>query len=139
MIVEELRDSSGANVILAGMAEAVMLGGDLPRAVDLYSKSLVIAHRDREMRSVAYVLSDLAQCIARLGGDPVLAATLYGAADAQNEALGLPWQVGLNEDRDKSVASLKASMGEDRFDSAYSMGWGVNLDSAVSLALGKAR
>jgi predicted ATPase/class 3 adenylate cyclase len=139
MIVEELHDSSGANVILAGMAEAAMLGGDLSRAVDLYSKSLVIAHRDREMRSVAYVLSDLAQCIARLGGDPELAATLYGAADAQNEALGLPWQVGLNEDRDRSVSSLKASMGEDRFDFAYSTGWGLNLDSAVGLALGRAR
>jgi predicted ATPase/class 3 adenylate cyclase len=139
VIVEELRDSSGANVILAGMAEAAMLSGDLTRAVDLYSKSLVIAHREREMRSVAYVLSDLAQCIDRLGGDPGLAATLYGAADAQNEALGLPWQVGFNEDRDESVAALKAHMGSDEFDSAYSVGWGLSLDAAVSLALEKTR
>jgi hypothetical protein len=59
---------------------------------------------------------------------------LYGAADAQNEQLGLPWEVGISEERDEGQALLKASM-KEAFDISYGQGRVLTLDAAVRLAL----
>ena len=135
VIVEELRDKSGVTVILAGMGEVAMLGGDLNGARELYSRALRCAYRDRERRGAVYLVLNLAQCYTKIDGEERRAAILFGAADAQNELLGLPWEIGVSQERDRSLDLLRRSIDVAVFDSLYAEGRDLTLDAAVSLAL----
>jgi tetratricopeptide (TPR) repeat protein len=135
VIVEELRDRSGEAVILAGIGEVAMLSGDLDSAKELYSRALRSGYRNRELRGIAYLILNLAQCFSKIDGEQERAAMLYGAADAQNEQLGLPWEVGISDERDEGQKVLRRSMGEP-FDASYGRGRALTLDAAIRLALG---
>jgi predicted ATPase/class 3 adenylate cyclase len=135
VIVEELHDKSGVTVILAGMGEVAMLRGDTASAKELYSRALRGAYRDRERRGAVYLLLNLAQCYAQMDDELERAAMLYGASDAQNEQLGLPWELGIAKEREEGLAFLTARIDESAYKIAYSTGRGLTLDAAVSLAL----
>jgi predicted ATPase len=72
---------------------------------------------------------------AILESDAALAAELLGAASNINESLGTalePYALGVEQ---RTIASLKADLSEDRFREAWARGAELELDDAVSLAL----
>jgi len=98
---------------------------------------LVVALRSRMRygyhRRVCETLNAMAVRCA-LGGDPVTAARLFGAAQAARSALGVvPGMFGTYWAEEQSA--VRSAIGDAAFDLAYAEGSELDLEEAVSLAL----
>ncbi|MFD0817630.1 adenylate/guanylate cyclase domain-containing protein, partial [Micromonospora zhanjiangensis] len=117
--------------MLLGMV--ALTRGDLVAAHD----HLVVALRSRMSHGFHGRACDTLQAIAvrcAWGGDPVLAARLFGAAQATRSALrcspgiyGPYWS--------EEQAALRAVLGDEAFDGAYAEGAELRLEEAVTVAL----
>ena len=73
---------------------------------------------------------------ASLGGDPIRASALHGAADALVEDFGVSFEPLQCRLRDDDRARLRSSMGETAFDTEYQRGRLLTRNGAITLALG---
>jgi hypothetical protein len=137
VIHQGMRNDHGVETIMGCLAEVAMSECDFKGAEELYTSGLRIAYREGARRDVAYLVLGLAQCLSNSSSTQERAALLFGAADAQNDWLGLPWekQPTFIDRRGERQAHLRQSMGEQAFDAAYAHGRGLTLDAAVALAL----
>ena len=79
-------------------------------------------------RSRTYLLLGLALCLSKMSAEQEEAAILCGAADAQNEQLGLPWETWISDGSEETQAALRQSMHGEAFEIAYAYGRGLALD-----------
>jgi tetratricopeptide (TPR) repeat protein len=135
LLAEELGSTPLLNDILGNMAELAVRKGDLVGAAELYSQALRGAHREGQRRSCTYLLLGLALCFSAMSGTQEEAATLCGAADAQNEQLGFPWEIWISHEREEGEAALRRSMHHQTFETAYAHGRSLALEDAVAFAL----
>jgi ATP/maltotriose-dependent transcriptional regulator MalT len=135
LLAEELGSTPLLNDILGNMAELAVRKGDLVGAAELYSQALRGAHREGQRRSCTYLLLGLALCLSAMTGTQEEAATLCGAADAQNEQLGFPWEIWISHEREEAEAALRRSMHQQTFETAYAHGRSLALEDAVAFAL----
>jgi hypothetical protein len=66
---------------------------------------------------------------------PERAARLFGAAEALREAMGTPLPPAERGAHDRSVAAVRATMGDAAFAVAWAAGRVMSLEEAVALAL----
>lgn len=108
-------------------------GTDPRKAEDLHHRALAI-RVDHGLRTF-YVESfeALAELASRTGSHHE-AARLLGAADAGRETVGYRRPPGEEADHDRTLADLRASLGEDAARAAMEEGASLSLDEAVSYA-----
>ena len=136
-ILRGLGDRQVLAEALCGLARATRVRGDLPSATTLLRESLTLHHDQASRRGVAECLEGAA-ALALAGGQPERAARLLGSADAIREAIGVPVPPGERTDSDRTGEAAYVELGRDSFESAWSAGRAMTLDSAVAYALAEA-
>ena len=67
-------------------------------------------------------------------GTPAHAARLLGAADATRERIGLPRLPRLESELQEDLATARAALPNDRWDSEYQLGRGLTVEEALTQA-----
>jgi predicted ATPase/class 3 adenylate cyclase len=104
----------------------------------IFEACLRTSHRSGERSGLAYASLGLA-CVAADLADWDRAATLHGIAQTLVERTGEPWQEPEAGYRLDSLGTVRARLGEDRFERARAAGATLSLDHALDLALAAAR
>ena len=108
--------------------------GPLPSAGRERGGRLRESHRVGNRPDIPYATLGLA-CGAADTGDWRRAAVLHGFADAFLASSGEPWQDPEDRFREQSLDAVRAHLGDADFEAEYGTGTGLDLRSAVDLAL----
>jgi predicted ATPase len=123
------RQKTGESLFALGrIAESL---GDYAAARAMCEESLVIGRAVGDNRNIAPRLEGLAGLFVAQG-EPVRAVRLWGAADAQREAMGTPMPPVYRADYDRSVASARTQLGEQAFAAAWAEGRMMTLEQVLS-------
>ena len=119
-----------------GVERAFLLfrSGADAQALAAARESLALSHRIGDVRSTIYNLVLLSSLAARQN-DHGTSARLLGAAEAERVRVGLAFEkleTGLYE---KTLVELRASLEDERFQSAVAEGGSLALEQAVARAL----
>jgi predicted ATPase len=110
------------------------LEGDEAGAAGAFRRALRDSHRFGDRPDIPYAALGLA-CHASDTGDWRRAAVLHGFADAFLGSSGEPWQDPEEVFRRQSLDGVLAHLGDADFEAEYGRGTGLDLRSAVELAL----
>ncbi|MFJ2767445.1 AfsR/SARP family transcriptional regulator [Streptomyces sp. NPDC087300] len=110
---------SGMALILAQLGYVAEQRGDAPRAEELHRESLAVARATGDERAVALALEGLAGARS-LAHDHSHAAGLLGTATAIREAEGAPLPPAERKDVDRALHRIRAALGPEAFDAAFS-------------------
>ena len=135
----------GLSDIRAGLGGAMFCRGNLARAAQLYANCLTTAQqaiaaenlaRARDRSFTPIIVSALLGLagIAVASGAPDRGARLFGAAEAITAFQGMAIFPRDRPVRERSLASLKASLGEDEFAAARRSGAELTIEQAVAKA-----
>jgi non-specific serine/threonine protein kinase len=134
----------GEKVSIAGLlydlAAVALRQGDYGRAAALYEEGLDLSREIGIKRDM--IKSDIAGCIegfavvAGAQGEQERAARLFGAAEALREAINYPLSPADRPLYDRSVAAVRARLGEEAFREAWEEGRRMTMEEAVQLAVG---
>ncbi|HXZ73298.1 MAG TPA: tetratricopeptide repeat protein, partial [Streptosporangiaceae bacterium] len=102
-----------------------------------FAAALPISRRSGGRSGIAYASLGLA-CLAADAGDWRRAAVLHGVAQAFLDPTGQPWEELEARYRQDSLAEVRARLGQEQFEPAYSMGMALSPDEALDLVSGKA-
>jgi predicted ATPase/class 3 adenylate cyclase len=102
-----------------------------------FAAVLQMSRRIGDRSGIAYASLGLA-CLAADAGDWRRAAVLHGVAQAFLDPTGQPWEELEARYRQDSLAQVRARLGQEQFEPAYSMGMALSPDEALDLASGKA-
>jgi hypothetical protein len=111
-----------------------LLKDDLGRAADLYRESLSLSWETGLNPQVQGALEGSA-CLAGAKGEAERAARLWGAAQALQEAKGIPRDIDFLAEADARISAVHLGMGEEVWEEAWSKGRTMTLDEAVSYGL----
>jgi DNA-binding CsgD family transcriptional regulator len=135
----EMFDFPGAPGWLRGRAVArlgsfVRRRGDNARAAKLLREAIGYFQEFHARPDIAGCLEDLAR-VARDGGQPVRAATLFGAASALRESTGAALADDTLQALAGDVDTVRRRLGAGAFATAWSRGRARAVDEAVEIAL----
>jgi non-specific serine/threonine protein kinase len=133
----ELGDKWNAAWSLRHLGVVAQRQGDYGRAVVLHKESLILFRELEDKRNIPGCLENLAEA-AGAEGQPERAGRLLGAAEALREATGVPMEPSNRADYDRSMAAVRAQLGEEAFKTAWAEGRKMAMEEAVGYALGKA-
>ena len=102
-----------------------------------FAAALRISRRIGDRSGIAYASLGLA-CLAADAGDWRRAAILHGVAQAFLDPTGQPWEELEARYRQDSLAQVRARLGQEQFEPAYSSGMALSFGDALDLASGKA-
>jgi len=102
-----------------------------------FAAALRISRRIGDRSGIAYASLGLA-CLAADAGDWRRAAILHGVAQAFLDPTGQPWEELEARYRQDSLAQVRARLGQEQFEPAYSSGMALSFGEALDLASGKA-
>jgi tetratricopeptide (TPR) repeat protein len=111
-----------------------LLQDDLGSAADLYRESLSLSW-DTGMNPLVQNALEGFACVAGANGDTERAARLWGAAQALQEAKGIPRDIDFLAEADARISAVHLGMGEEVWEEAWSKGRTMTLDEAVSYGL----
>ncbi len=131
-----LGDTWGIAYALHGLGLVARDQGEYDRAGALCAESLLLRREVGDRRGIALSLTGLA-IVAVAHGQPQRAARLFGAAEALRESIGMPHPPFDRADHDRSVASVRAELGDAVFTSAWAEGREMALDEAINSALAR--
>jgi ATP/maltotriose-dependent transcriptional regulator MalT len=120
-LFREIGSQWGIAESLPVLAQVEASQGDLAAARTLYEESLTLARERNYKILLPSCLEELAGVVAAQG-DPVWAARLWGAAEAQREALGTPLPPVYRADYERAVAAARTELGEQFFVAAWAEG-----------------
>jgi non-specific serine/threonine protein kinase len=130
----ELGEKWGIAVSIGILGLVARYRGDYGQATALFKEGLVLLREVGEKYGIAWCLEGLAG-VAGAQGHPERAARLFGAAEALREAIGTPIQHSDRTLYDRSVAAVRAALGEEAFKAAWAEGWRMTMEEAVAYAL----
>jgi len=130
-----LGDALGIAVSLYSLGEVAHVQGDNMRARVLLVEGLTLFRELGSMYYAADCLGYLAQVVAAQG-QPTQAAHLLGAAETLRATIGAPLPLYLRAAHDRTVAGLRAVLGDDAFAAAWAAGAALSLEQAIAEALG---
>lgn len=107
---------------------------DLDGARSTLQEALRIGRRVGDKRNMALAILGLA-CLAGDLGDWHRAAVLHGAAQAQLDQTGVPWDTFDARYREESLNQAGAALGDEPFQRAYAHGMALSFDQTIALAL----
>ncbi len=126
-----LGDRSGIGRAFFGLAELALAQGNVAQAQQLYTETLTHLHEVGDKIWIAEVLQRLATAVASQG-HVVWAARLLGAAAALFKTLGVSPYPILRAAYDYTVATTRATVGEDQFAAAWQEGQTMTLEAALT-------
>jgi predicted ATPase/DNA-binding SARP family transcriptional activator/DNA-binding CsgD family transcriptional regulator len=116
------------------LALAVMSQGDLARAKELTADALMLGRKSgNKLHTIQAV--EMAAMLATARQDFATAASLWGAADAQREALGAPLDADDKALYEPHLASGRSELGTGSWTAAWKVGRTMTLDEAVDRVL----
>lgn len=130
----EVGDKQHIAMALTGLGYIAASQDDLKKARSLYEESLAIRQELRDKWGIAYSLEGFAT-LAALQGLANRAARLLGAVEALREAIRTPLPLFYRNSRERTVAGLRAGLGEAAFAAACEKGRAMTLEQAMSEAL----
>jgi predicted ATPase/DNA-binding CsgD family transcriptional regulator len=126
-------DRWGIGFSLIGSAYAAREQGDVEQAVALFGEGLARFVELGDRRMVALALEGIAGLAGRWQ-QAELAARLFAAAAAVQEASGLPIEPAYRAAHGRGVDAARASLGEPAFAAAWGAGAALSLEQAVAEA-----
>jgi hypothetical protein len=119
---------------LYSLAEVALCQGDYPEVTAHLAESLVLY---QELGSRIDMTNTLEQFAWAAASQAQLerAARLWGAAQAQREAIGSQIPPGERLDCEFAVAAGRAQLGEETFAAAWAVGRAMTLEQAIAYAL----
>ena len=134
-IQRELGDKRGIALSLLNLGAVSLKEGDLAAARAYLTESFILSLEMGDKPLIAYALEESAK-LAHTEQTSERAALLFGAAGALSEAIGAPLSPADREEIDRALAELRATLGEDAFDSAWAAGQAMTWEQATEYALG---
>src|SRR3989475_777654 len=128
-------DMARGSVELGNLGALAVLEGNLSEAEPLIRESLEIAYKRGDRYVAPYELIWLGR-VALGRGNPTRAATLFAAAKAQFDATGLAMDPDEGPEYEKGLAAIRGALDDAPFEAAWAEGKKMNLDDAVTFALG---
>jgi predicted ATPase/Tfp pilus assembly protein PilF len=132
-IFRELGDRWSASVCLANMGLAELNRGEYDEARSLLKESLETFRELGVKNGVATSLNGLGGVAAQTG-EARHAALLFGAAEALLERVGVPLPPPEKDERDRSAATARETLGEAEFARAWREGRLMGQERAIALA-----
>src|SRR5215208_3437059 len=133
-LFKNLGDRGGVSIVLYNLGWIALLHDQLSRAADLYRESLTFAW-DAGLNPIVQVALEGFACVAGAEGETERAARLWGAAQALQEAKGIPRDPDFLAEADTRISAVRSGMGEQAWEEAWRKGRTMTLDEAVSYAL----
>jgi len=130
----EMGDKSTAVFTLHALAMSALLDGNPFRAIGLLTYGLKLSEEAGSRGNAVYCLEGLA-VVAGAQGKGDRAAKLWGAAEAQREALHAPLTPNDRAFYEPHIGTARAQAGYVEFASAWADGRNLSLDRAVEYAL----
>jgi len=130
----ELGAKGDVAMFLCNLGWIALLQDDLGRAADIYRESLSLSWDTGLNPLVQSTLEGFA-CVTGAKGDSERAARLWGAAQALQEAKGIPRDTDFLADADARISAVRSGMGEQAWEEEWRKGRAMTLDEAVSYAL----
>jgi non-specific serine/threonine protein kinase len=130
-----LGDERGVALELHNLGNVARLTGDLATADARLRESVEIAARLKSARLVGYCLLGMSH-LARERAEWPRAARLLGASAAAFETSGGALDPDYVDDREKTLAAVKAALGDEAFEAELAAGGKLDREAAVREALG---
>jgi predicted ATPase/class 3 adenylate cyclase/Tfp pilus assembly protein PilF len=133
-LLRELGAGADTALALCNLGWMALLQNDLGRAADLYKESLAFAW-DNGMKPIILPNLEGYACVAGAQGKAQRAARLWGAAQALQEAEGIPRDTDFLDEADERISAVRSGLGEQAWEEAWRKGRAMTLEEAVSYAL----
>jgi non-specific serine/threonine protein kinase len=131
----EIGDKRGVAITLINLGLLASKEGDLAGLRSCLAESLTLCSALGEKSLTAYALEGFAE-LAQAQEQPERAVRMYGASDALRAAIGTPLTLDEREEVERPLlARLRATLGEDAFESAWAAGHALTWEQAVAYAL----
>ena len=111
-----------------------LLHNDLGRAADLFGESLALAW-DVGMNLIVQSGLEGFACVTGAQGEAERAVQLWGAAQALQEAKGIPRDPDFLAEADARISAVRSGMGEEAWEAAWRKGRAMTIEEAVSYAM----
>jgi tetratricopeptide (TPR) repeat protein len=134
LLVWRRRGKAGVAAALHSLGWVALNRGDNAVAAARFAESLGLCRDQRYIQLGALCLVGLAG-VLHARGQPERASHLVGAADVLLDSVGSPLDVADQAEYDRTHASLRMALGEDRFAAARNEGRALSFDAAIALAL----
>jgi tetratricopeptide (TPR) repeat protein len=133
---QEQGDQEGIATALHSLGQVAHIQGDEATAHQLYRESLMIFGKLGIKGEIASLLEAFAS-LAVVEGQPERAARLYGATEALRETLdALPPRPRYEQDEyDRQVAAIRAVLGDETHEAAWSAGRALSWEETIAYAL----
>jgi tetratricopeptide (TPR) repeat protein len=135
-----LGDKAGIADALANLGRVAQAQSDWTRATALFAESLTLLRELGDRRSIVYGLEGLAAVATAPGTTPEAlerAVRLLGAAAALRGAIGAPLPPNEQAGYARTVAALRAALGEAVWPAAWAAGQALSLKEVLTLAVGE--
>lgn len=129
-----LGDERGIAVVLDNLGRVAQHQGDYDRAVALFREALAIRHKLEFKLGIATTLAGLAG-VAAGQGYPARAGKLLGAAEALLGVVGAHLYRADRLEYERTVAAVRAAIGETAFAAALDEGRAMSLEQAIGFAM----
>jgi predicted ATPase/DNA-binding CsgD family transcriptional regulator len=116
---------------LAALGQVAAVQQDYATALDRYEEGLLLARKADSKCNVATCLEGMAGVLAALGELPQ-SARLWGAAEAQREAIGAPIPAVYRPTYERAVRSARTKCGEKAFAAARAEGRTMTLEHILA-------
>src|SRR5215204_3562570 len=133
-LLRELGAEAHTAVGLCNLGWIVLLQNDVGKAADLFEESLRQSS-DTGMEPVVLTALEGCACTAGARGEARRAARLWGAAQALQEARGIPRDTDWLAEADALIYDVCSGLGEEAWEEALAEGRVLTIEEAVSYAL----
>ena len=134
ILARELKNKLGTASSLRSLGQVAQYQGDYERAGALHKESLALYREIGSKTGSAKGLERFAE-VALAQGQPEQAARLLGAAEALRQASNNPSEPFERSDVDRSVAAVRAELGEESFKTAWEKGRAMSMEKAINYAM----
>jgi tetratricopeptide (TPR) repeat protein len=133
-ICRALGNRYGLSFVLNNLSLVALHEGAYERAPVLLRESLVLARELGSREKIACALTGLAS-LASVRAEPREAATLFGAAEAVRQTIGVPMSPAEHAAHERHLARARSSIGPAAWDAALREGQQLDVDVLVDRAL----
>ncbi len=130
-LLRELGAGADTAIGLCNLGWMALLQNDLGKAADLYQESLVLAW-DAGLDPVVLTTLEGYACVAGAQGEAQRAAQLWAAAQALQEAKGIPRDTDWLAEADARISTVRSGLGEEAWEEASRRGRVMRLEEAVA-------
>jgi ATP/maltotriose-dependent transcriptional regulator MalT len=131
-LYRELGNKWGIALALCSLGDVTLEIGELDRAKAIYKESLALYQVENNTVGMIACLNGLAG-VAAAQGEPLLAARVWGMAETQRSAIGVPISLVEHARYERLVTAARVHLGEKAFASAWAEGCTMTLEQTFAL------